>query len=75
MAADGTLTTAEMGALLTALKKAWYSGAKSVTFMDREVTYRTAKEMKDAIAELEEQLRPAAAPRRKSSVSTFGSGF
>lgn len=42
--------------MLEELKRAYYSGATSLSYDGRSVTYRSASEMREAIAALEAQI-------------------
>lgn len=67
------LTTAEKQALLTDLKRAYYTGATRIKFRERDVTYRSADEMRKIIADLEGSI--ATVPRRTTVLTTFGRGY
>lgn len=67
------LTQEEKQELLANLKAARFSGAKRVRFRERDVTYRTDEELRQAIADLEADLNPGR--RRRTSVASFSSGL
>lgn len=54
-----------MKAQLLALKNAARSGALNVKHGDKSVTYRSMSEIKDAIADLEDEIADAEGRRRK----------
>ena len=48
-----------------ALKKAYYSGTRTVSYGDKSVTYTSLAELKAAIQDLEEELFPERVQRRR----------
>lgn len=50
------MTPEEMQEMYTALQKSYYSGILSVSYADHSVTYRSMKELLDAMTRLEAAL-------------------
>ncbi|CCF19154.1 protein of unknown function [Pseudorhizobium banfieldiae] len=68
-----TLTLEEKVSLLKDLKEAYFSGASRVRFRERDVTYRSAVEMKKIIDQLEGSI--VIRPKRRVILTTFGGGY
>lgn len=68
---------ADLTAQLRELKEARRSGVKRIQFNERDVTYKTDAEMKDAIEDLEKEIAEGIAPRRRSGIvlASFNAGF
>jgi hypothetical protein len=70
------LTLDEKKGLLAELKKARYSGAKSVKYLDRQVEYKSDAEMVSAINALTAEINAASGKRRSNvRLTQFSSGF
>lgn len=70
------LSLEEKKGLLTELRKARYSGAKSVKYLDRQVEYKSDAEMVSAINALAAEISSASGKRRPNvRLSQFSSGF
>lgn len=71
------LTLEEKKELLTELKRARYSGASRVRYLDREVTYKSDAEMLKAINDLNDEINDAQGSRKRKNVrlASFSSGL
>lgn len=69
---DG-LSLTEKQDLLKDLKAAYYTGAYRIKFRERDVTYRSAEDMRRIITELEQEL--GSSPRRRVILTTFRRGY
>lgn len=67
------LTLEEKQELLRELREARYSGVLRVKFRERDVTYRSDAELKQAISDLEAELNPKA--KRRVGFAAFGTGL
>ena len=75
MAIDDGITEAEKRLLLKELKEALFTGAKRITFRERDVIYRTLEEMNQIVERLENELAPSSRRKRRSRLTSFDSGL
>lgn len=67
------MTSVEKQEKLDALESALYEGALKIKYADKEIEYRSTKEMKQLVSDLKKQL--SLVPKKKRVYAEFGSGL